>query len=85
MGTADKTYYLDKDGKVTTDPQKAATVLINEGQEIPKEMADRYGIGKAAPKAAAEPKNEPDASNATTDKKASQPTANKAKQPTKNK
>lgn len=79
MGTANTTYYLDKDGKVTTDPQKAATILINEGQEIPKEMADKYGIGKAAGES-------PAASTATdTAQKAEKPKANKAKKPAENK
>jgi hypothetical protein len=46
MGVANKTYYLDQNRELTEDQSKAAFVLINEGQEIPKEMADQYGIGK---------------------------------------
>ncbi len=52
MGTADKDYFLDENGKVTTDTEKAAIVLIRKGQDIPKEMADKYGIGKDKPKMA---------------------------------
>lgn len=46
MGTADKDYFLDENREVTTDEEKAAFVLIRKGQDIPKEMADKYGIGK---------------------------------------
>lgn len=52
MGTADKDYFLDEDRKVTTDTEKAAIVLIRKGQNIPKEMADKYGIGKEKPNTA---------------------------------
>lgn len=45
---ADKTYYLDSTGELTTEEPSSGFVLINEGQEIPKEMADRYGVGKVA-------------------------------------
>lgn len=48
MATADKTYYLDENQELTDDQEKAAFVLINEGQEIPRDMADKYGIGKVA-------------------------------------
>jgi hypothetical protein len=44
MGIADRTYYLDKDRQLTADPDKAAFVLVNKGQQIPKEMAAEYGI-----------------------------------------
>ncbi len=55
MGTADKDYFLDEDRKLTTDNAKAAFVLIRKGQDIPKEMADKYGIGKEKPKTAEKP------------------------------
>jgi hypothetical protein len=48
MGVADKDYFLDDAGNVTADEEKAAFVLIRAGQDIPKEMADKYGIGKVA-------------------------------------
>lgn len=70
---ADKDYYLDKDRKLTDDPEKGAFHLIREGQEIPKEMADEYGIGKRKTAAADE-----SAENAGDGKKASGPTANKS-------
>lgn len=83
MGTADKTYYLDDDGKVTTDEEKAAVVLINKGQEIPKEMADQYGIGKGkSAKAASETDSDESADEG---EKASGPKSNKAASPKKDK
>lgn len=75
MGTADKDYFLTLDGKVTTNDEKAHSVLIREGQEIPKEMADKYGIGK---KAADKPASD-DA------KKAPAPSKNKSATPAENK
>lgn len=93
MGTADKTYYLDAGGNLTEDSQKGATILINEGQEIPKEMADKYGIGKVAqPEGEARVTDTARATKPETvtdavagDAKASQPAANKAKKAAKNK
>lgn len=71
---ADKNYFLDAEGNLTTDEEAAATRLINQGQEVPKHMADKYGIGKVAQEAAeAEVEEKP------------APAENKAKQPTKNK
>lgn len=72
MGTADKTYYLDENRELTTDQEKAAFVLINKGQDVPKEMADKYGIGKVAPEE-------------ETEEKAAKPSANKKATPSKNK
>jgi hypothetical protein len=83
MGTADKTYYLDKDGKVITDPVKAATILINEGQDIPKEMADKYGIGKPPGKEPAKAATEVDEASGAP--KSAPAKANKAAKPAKNK
>jgi hypothetical protein len=48
VGTADKDYFLDAEGNVTTDEEAAHQLLIREGQDVPKEMADKYGIGKVA-------------------------------------
>lgn len=50
MGIADKDYFLDEHLKLTASEKKAAFVLIRKGQEIPKEMADKYGIGKTKEK-----------------------------------
>ena len=83
MGKADKDHFLDASRELTDDPEKAAFLLIREGQEIPKEMADKYGIGKVAQEgeqAAAE-----DSSESTVTEKAAKPSANKSKKPTENK
>lgn len=72
MGTADKDYFLDENRELTTDEGEAAYVLIRAGQEIPKEMADKYGIGKVAQPAEAKAKAEA-------------PATNKAEKPRKNK
>lgn len=48
VGTADQDYFLDANRELTTDEEKAAFLLIREGQNVPKEMADKYGIGKVA-------------------------------------
>lgn len=83
MGKADKDHFLDAEGNVTTDENEAAFLLIREGQDIPKEMADKYGIGKVAQEgeqAAAE-----DSSESTVTEKAAKPSANKSKKPTENK
>lgn len=45
---ADKDYFLDEQGNLTDDDQKAATVLIRKGQEIPADMAEKYDFGKVA-------------------------------------
>ncbi len=47
MKLANKNYYLDADGKVTTDQEKAATHLINEGQEITPEISSKYADVKS--------------------------------------
>jgi hypothetical protein len=74
MGVADRDYFLDDAGNMTADEEKAAFVLIRAGQDIPKEMADKYGIGKSA-KTASEDEGE----------KASSPDSNKAAKPKSNK
>lgn len=73
-GTADKDYFLDLDGKVTTDEAKAHQLLIRKGQEIPKEMADRYDIGGSKKSAPAED-----------GEKAAKPATNKSARPAQNK
>lgn len=90
MGIADKTYYLDENRELTEDQSKAAFVLINQGQEIPADMADKYGIGKVAQKAekAEQPQAEKAGASdedATVTEKAKKPAANKAKTPAKDK
>lgn len=82
MAVADKTYYLDENKELTTDQEQAAFVLINKGQEIPRDMADKYGIGKVAQE------GETDAAEgdeSSVEEKAAQPSANKSKKPTENK
>jgi hypothetical protein len=75
MGTADQDYFLDDKGEVTTDTEKAAMLLIRKGQDIPKDMADTYGIGKVAQQADGDEESE---------KLAKKP-ANKKAAPSKNK
>lgn len=54
MQIADKNYFLDAEGSLTTDEEKAAIRLINKGQEIPADMAAKYDFGgKVAQKDAA--------------------------------
>ena len=79
--TADQDYFLDDKRELTTDEGKAALLLIRKGQEVPQEMADKYGIGKVAQK------DEATADTVTDDEseKAAEPSANKAKSPGKNK
>lgn len=75
MGTADKDYFLNKNGELAEGEADAATLLIRKGQEIPKDMADKYGIGKVAQ----------DEGEADESVKAAEPKSNKAKSPAKNK
>ena len=77
MGTADKDYYLDENRQLTDDAEKGAFLLIRQGQEIPKEMADEYGIGKVAQTV--------EEDGAPVEEKAAKPSANKSAAPTKNK
>ena len=77
MGTADKDYFLDKEGNIAQDELSAATLLIRKGQEVPKEVADKYGIGKVA--------QSDEATDDTVEKKSAKPSANKSVTPTKNK
>lgn len=72
MGIADKDYFLDENKQLTDKEDKAAFVLIRKGQEIPKDMADKYGIGK--------PRN-----LGAGGAKAANPSANKAAKPAENK
>lgn len=74
MGIADKDYFLDENRELTDDEGKAATLLIRKGQEVPKEMADKYGIGKVAPEGEA---GKEKAAKASDNKKAT-PSKNKA-------
>lgn len=93
MGVANKTYYLDENRELTEDQSKAAFVLINEGQEIPKEMADQYGIGKdtgsASKVAQADATATTDGATAADEAagapKSTKSSANKAARPAKNK
>lgn len=78
MGTADKDYFLDAEGNVTTDEATAHTLLIRKGQDIPKDMADKYDLGKKAAKVA-------DTEEVDGGEKASSPSANKKASPSKNK
>lgn len=41
---AKKTYYLDKDGNVTTDQTKGEIRITREGAFIPPHIAVRYGF-----------------------------------------
>lgn len=77
MGVAEKDYFLDENRELTTKEEKAAFVLIRKGQEIPKEMADKYGIGKAEKpeKAADKPVSQ----------KSAKPSENKSAEPAENK
>lgn len=77
MGIADKDYFLDANRNLTDSEEERAFVLIRAGQEIPKEMADKYGIGKVAQEAGAADDEET--------VKAAKPAANKAVKPAKNK
>lgn len=75
MGTADQDYFLDDEGKLTTDQEKAATLLIRKGQDVPKEMAEKYfSDGDNA-----------EAASADEGEKASSPKSNKAASPKGNK
>jgi hypothetical protein len=76
MGTADRDYFLDENRELTTDEEKAAFVLIRKGQDIPKETADKYGIGKTP-----QTKTAP----AKTSVKKAAPVSNKSAEPTENK
>lgn len=68
MGTADKDYFLDVEGNVTTDEAEAHQLLIRAGQDISKEMTDKYGIGNKTKSAEKDSGGE----------KASSPASNKA-------
>jgi hypothetical protein len=48
MGIADKDYFLNDKGELAQSDEDAATLLVREGQEVPQDMADKYGIGKVA-------------------------------------
>lgn len=74
MGTADKDYFLDEYRQLTTDEAKAAFVLLRKGQNIPKEMADKYGIRKEKEKS--EPK-----AKAVHENKSVKPKSDKADKP----
>jgi hypothetical protein len=77
MKTADKDYFLDADRNLVDDADSAAFVLIREGQEIPPDMAEQYGLGKVAqPEETAETE---------TVEKSAKPSANKSAKPAQNK
>ena len=78
MGHADKDYFLDERRELTTDTEKAAYVLIRKGQNVPKEMADKYGIGKVA-------QTEEAVVEVPVEEKATKPASNKSAKPTENK
>jgi hypothetical protein len=46
---ADKDYFLDKDRLLTDDEANAAFLLVRKGQEVSKDVAELYGLGKVAP------------------------------------
>lgn len=77
---ADKDYFLDKDQQLTEDEAQAAFLLVREGQEVSKETAERYGLGKVAP-AGEEGETVADESDA----KSKKPAENKSKKPNENK
>lgn len=70
--TADKDYFLDEQGKVTTDSTKAAHWLAKKGGIISIEVQDKYGIPTAS---------EEEGSS----EKADEPKENKKATPSKNK
>lgn len=76
MGIADKDYFLDAEGQLTDSEEKAATLLLRAGQDVPVEMADKYGIGKVA---------QADEAADPVSAKAATPSANKKASPSKNK
>lgn len=69
---ADQTYYLDKEGNVTTDPEAADRQLAAKGSPIPVHVQKQYSIPTAS---------EEEGSS----EKAEKPSANKSEKPTKNK
>ena len=83
VGIADKHYWLDEEGNVTTDEAKSHIWLVREGSPITKDVADKYGIGKVAQEDAEEVTEDADAS--PDEEKATKPSANKSKKPTQNK
>lgn len=76
-GTADQDYFLDDNRELTTDESKAAILLIRKGQDVPKDVADKYGIGKVA--------QSDETAADTVEEKAEKPSTNKSKKPTQNK
>lgn len=79
---ADKHYFTDKDGKLTTDSTEAAQWLVREGSPISKEVQAKYGIPLkgTAPKAD-KAKDDDDIDG----EKASSPSSNKSAKPKANK
>ena len=85
MKVADKDYYRDEDGNVTSDESKAATLLVREGQEMTAEVEELIGgADKAEDKKVAQ-ESEEDAEADEAAKKSSKPAANKKASPSKNK
>lgn len=53
MHTVTERVYRDKDGKPTTNPEKAVSLLYAEGMEITDEQAAEAGLVGGSPKRAA--------------------------------
>lgn len=70
--TADKDYFLDKDGNIAQDEASAATLLIRQGQEMSKEQAEQIGSQSTS--------SQPE--DAEGEKSDSAPKANKSAAPT---
>lgn len=83
MAIADKTYWLDANKQLVEEEPESGFVLINEGQEIPAEMAEKYGLGKVTPKSDEAKAEASDESEAPV--KSAKPTANKKASPSANK
>lgn len=89
---ADRNYFLDANGKVTTDSTKATDWLAREGALVRPDIRERYGIPYAAEpeekeakqKVAPQPDGEAEP-EATEKPKSAAPSANKAVKPAKNK
>lgn len=79
---ADKDYFLDEEGNVTDNEEKAATLLVRAGQEMSKEVADKVG---AMPDKVAQDEADKVPGESIAEEKAAKPSSNKSAAPTKNK
>lgn len=77
--TADKDYFLDKDGNIAQDEAAAATLLVRKGQTLTRSAAEKIGQQGSSPEAAEAEESEGSGEKATA------PTANKSAAPTKGK